>query len=231
MPDETDLVRAGVEGAAKGTIDSILEPFKALVMRFCQEVGEGFGYYGRLFRLRMGLQVMRKAKKMLEEAGIDHSAVPPKLFVPIIENASLEDGETLQNKWAALLANAADPRSKAKVHPAFVGILRDLTPAEADLLNNIYAYVCEQIKMENLYRNSASAPQIDLAEPMQANGALHFLDALELQPIIDHLQGLRLIEFEASAIITNIDHMTAFGFEFVAACRPPGSSPFDTENP
>ena len=231
MPDEMDIVRAGAEGATKGAIDSISEPFKALVAEFCAEIGEGFGYYGRYFRQKMGLRVMQKTKKLLQDAGISPSSVSPKLFFSILESASLEDNEQLQGLWAALLANAANPSERNKVHPAFVGILKDLTPGEADLLNNIYYHVREQVMMAGMPLHSSSAQYIDLTEPMEANGTLHFLDASELQPIIDRLKGVGLLKKDDSAILINNErvgpeanfNMTAFGFEFITACRPPSS--------
>ena len=43
---------------------------------------------------------------------------------------SVEDYESLQERWAALLANAADPKRDGQVLPSFVEILKELTPDE-----------------------------------------------------------------------------------------------------
>ena len=226
-------MKAGVEGAAKGAMDSLLEPIKQLTGEFCAEVGTAGGYIGKLIRLKTWLWTMQRAKQMLADTGIEPRSIPPKLFLPIMENASLEDDETLQEKWAALLANSANPNSKPGVHVAFAGILKELSPEEAGLLHNIYCYVCRQIVMENLPRHSTSAQRIDLIEAMKGYGTIHLFDVSELQPMIDNLQRLRLVEtnalLESAAGIPDFDtdfHMTAFGFEFVTACRPPGSSPW-----
>jgi hypothetical protein len=71
--------------------------------------------------------------------GREPQPVEPKILLPLVQAASLEADETLVEKWAALLANAADPTQKAKVQPSFVEAVRQLTPADAQLLEFIYA--------------------------------------------------------------------------------------------
>jgi hypothetical protein len=44
---------------------------------------------------------------MLRNAGLPPGAVPPRLLLPIIENSSLEDNDSLQGLWAGLLATAS----------------------------------------------------------------------------------------------------------------------------
>ena len=235
MPDETDLVRAGVEGVAKGTVDSLLEPVKQLTGEFCAEVGTAGGYIGKLIRLKTWLWTMRRAKQILAEAGIEPANVPPKLFLPIMEHASLEDDETLQEKWAALLANAANPNAKPGVHIAFAGILKDLSPEEADLLNCIHAHVRSEIVKRNLPWRAVSAPEIDLEEAMQGYGTIHVLDWSELVPMIENLNALGLVDIDVeyyllghkeAAFQSNRPHccMTSLGFGFISACQPPGSA-------
>jgi hypothetical protein len=73
---------------------------------------------------------------MLKEAGISPQAVPPRLFLPILEAASIEDDEDLHTRWAALLANAAT--SPDLVHPSYIEVLKQLTPVEARLLDALY---------------------------------------------------------------------------------------------
>jgi hypothetical protein len=52
-----------------------------------------------------------------------------------LEGASIEDEEDLHTRWAALLANAA---SSDKVHPSYIEVLKQLTPAEARLLDALH---------------------------------------------------------------------------------------------
>jgi hypothetical protein len=134
--EQTEILKALAEGTAKGVSDSALKDFHALTGKFCSEVGEALGYYGALVRLWASLKVMRRAEEMLRKANIEPSPVCRKLFLPIMESASLEDDEELQERWAALLANAADPNVES-VPPCFIDILRQLSVYDARFISAI----------------------------------------------------------------------------------------------
>jgi hypothetical protein len=55
-----------------------------------------------------------------------------------VEGASLEEDPHLQEKWANLMANAADPRRKYDISPLFQSILRELSPRDAVFLDAIH---------------------------------------------------------------------------------------------
>jgi len=140
MADEKELLKLGVEAAVSGAIEG--SGFRDLVHQFlgplATEVGTGLGYVGTVLRMKLALSMMQKAAKMLAEAGIDPRPVAPKLFLPLLEHASLEDDDCLQKRWAALLANAADARSSTTVSSSFPQILSQLTADEVKLLDRIY---------------------------------------------------------------------------------------------
>lgn len=94
----------------------------------------------KFLRAKRGLELMERWKSMLEERGIKSpQPVPPKLAIPIIENASLEDDDELFDLWATLLTTAADPKTeKGSVRSAFVGIIQELEPEDAKILDAIY---------------------------------------------------------------------------------------------
>lgn len=64
--------------------------------------------------------------------------VPLQIAIPLIQGGSLEEDDWLQDKWAALLVNAADSTSHTEVRRAFISILEDLTPLDAQVLEKIY---------------------------------------------------------------------------------------------
>ena len=72
------------------------------------EFGESLGVWARHDRYKLGIKMFQKTQRMLGEAGITPQAVSPRLFLPILENASIEDDEDLHSRWAALLV----PRKK-----------------------------------------------------------------------------------------------------------------------
>lgn len=117
-----------------------LEPVNDFVKRIggplADELGEYLAAFVKPYRVAQQVKAMQKAKQMLKEAGIAPNAVPPRLLLPILEGASIEDDEDLHSRWAALLANAAS--SPDSVHPSYVEILKQLTPEDARLLDKLY---------------------------------------------------------------------------------------------
>lgn len=77
-------------------------------------------------------------EKMIQDAGFVPAQVAPKLLFAIIEGTALEEDESLQAIWAALLANAAQPQTGASMNPVFPSILRNMTPTQAQILKWIY---------------------------------------------------------------------------------------------
>jgi len=117
-----------------------LQPFGDLLHRLtgplADEIGESLGVWMRHYRFRLAVKMFQKTQRMLAEAGISANPVPPRLFLPMLEHASIEDDDELHSRWSALLANAsASPNS---VHPSFIEILRQLTPDDAKLLDTLY---------------------------------------------------------------------------------------------
>ena len=92
-------------------IKQALEPVGDMLRKICgplaDEVGEGIGVVARHYRYKLAVEMYLKTVQMLKGAGIGPHAVPPRLFLPIVENASMQDDEDLHTRWAALLANAA----------------------------------------------------------------------------------------------------------------------------
>jgi hypothetical protein len=78
-------------------------------------------------------QVSRAAEK-IKGSGLPPAAISDKLLRELLEGGSDEDDETLQERWANLLANAMTEDS-APVRVAFTTILADLEPGEARLLD------------------------------------------------------------------------------------------------
>jgi hypothetical protein len=90
--------------------------------------------------LERGKQVAVKATALLAQVGREPQPVEPKLLLPLVQAASLESDPILIDKWAALLANAADPAQQTIIHPSYVEVLRQLSPREAIILQYIYSH-------------------------------------------------------------------------------------------
>jgi hypothetical protein len=90
--------------------------------------------------LRLGEELRRKmvGLKVVEP-------VAPKILVPALEKASLEDpsDDTMIERWANLLASAAQ---KVPVKPRFVGILSELAGSQAECLETLAFQYCDRFE-------------------------------------------------------------------------------------
>jgi hypothetical protein len=100
-------------------------------------VGPTAEHYGKL-ALERAQQLGAKATALLAQVGREPQPVEPKLLLPLVQAASLETDEMLAEKWAALLANAADPAGERTITPAYTDILRQLTSHEVRLLDMLF---------------------------------------------------------------------------------------------
>jgi hypothetical protein len=123
---------------AKQTLEPVGDLVKRIAGPLADEIGESLAVVARPYRIMLSVKMFQKTQRMLKEAGISPHAVPPRLFLPILENASIQDDEDLHTRWAALLANAA--ASPNVVHPSYIEILKQLAPEDAILLDKLYDY-------------------------------------------------------------------------------------------
>lgn len=86
------------------------------------------------------LRLMKKGEEVMREAGLPGPTrqIPLKLAVPLLQGASLEEDDYLQDRWVNLLVNAANKQSGIDLQRSFIDILERLTPLEARILERIY---------------------------------------------------------------------------------------------
>jgi hypothetical protein len=79
--------------------------------------------------------LLHKTEQRLRKRGVTRFRfVPPKIVLPLLQSATMEEEDDLHSLWAALLATSLDADG-AEVHRKFVTILSDLTSADAVVLN------------------------------------------------------------------------------------------------
>src|SRR5438067_914766 len=81
------------------------------------------------------IKIAGRAQERLSSASVSAKEVPLSIIHPAIEAASLEEDPDLQEIWANLLANAADPRAEQPMPPSFPTILRELSARDVKFLN------------------------------------------------------------------------------------------------
>lgn len=137
-PIAATVVDGGIDATAdvaRGFLERLLGPA-------ADEVGVFLHDQVRYYRFRNQVRILAKARQMLADAGLESMVVPLSTLVPLLEAASLEDGDELQRRWAALLSNAA---SSDSVQPLFGEMLRRLSSAEVRFLDALFANVERQI--------------------------------------------------------------------------------------
>ncbi|MAX27781.1 MAG: hypothetical protein CMJ19_25075 [Phycisphaeraceae bacterium] len=96
-----------------------------------QELGGILADNVKFLRYKNQVRLINKTQEFHEKKGIKPKQIPIKTFYEILESSSLEENETLQDMWAALLANATDMDSRTDFSEVFVKILSELSQEEA----------------------------------------------------------------------------------------------------
>jgi hypothetical protein len=115
------------------------KPFLAKILGpGAEEIGEIGRNYIKGRRAKNAERTLSDADKLVANTGREPQPVPLDILVPLLEAASLRDESSMATYWATLLANAADPVQRAAVQPAYINLLRQLTPIDARVLDYIY---------------------------------------------------------------------------------------------
>ena len=119
-----------------------MRPFVSLIEKLFGGAAEQIGgaWADRLAARRQTrrISLLKKLQAAIDKAGFEPRQIPDSFWVPVVQEASLQEDETIQERWANLLANAADPRQGNLISPSFPSILKELTPREARFLDSLY---------------------------------------------------------------------------------------------
>jgi hypothetical protein len=169
-------------------------------------------------------QLLLKAAEKIRASGAPARAVDDRLLRAVLEEGSFEDDDAMQDRWARLLANAVIG-SRAP-HVAFPGILAQLEPAEARMLDAMHRALDDEIQAR---ANSNHA--LDGFDPsffLEHAG----VDRWAYPTASGNLVRLRLAETigrnEHPPVVHSATHralsvaiqLTYLGAEFVVACLP-----------
>lgn len=135
LPAQKSIPVAAIEAAEKlGQFFSNVfgEPIKTSVGMLQDKLG--------VIRWERQLRLADRVKEILDQRRNEGNrvSVPPRLALPIIEAASIESDDFLQDLWANLLASAMNSVTAPKVRSAFVDIIKQLEPIDVKLLEFCY---------------------------------------------------------------------------------------------
>lgn len=149
MPEEEAKAVQEVAKATSNAIDAAREAGGFISKFIAGSLEQGMAIVeDRLKYVRWERQVRLsvRADEFLRQLGLESPTrpVPMKLAIPLIQAASLEEDNDLQDLWAALLANAANASSPIEIQRSYVSILEQLTPLETKILDRIYSLPFDQ---------------------------------------------------------------------------------------
>jgi hypothetical protein len=238
MPDDPglDMIAASTEGVARGAVEPVIQAGRDMTRAVCGDTIDAIDdYFAARIRERTELRRLKtfaRARAMCEDIGVDPAAVRLPLLKPIWEGASLEEDESMAERWAALLANASADREGTAISPAFPRILAELTAPEAALLDRL-AQQESLMLFEVQIELHPEGRRDDEAVPSEPEFDLHVanLERLALAQVSRLDRSVRELRDEMNVIVKRQSltafprgpeiSITDFGRAFVSACTPP----------
>lgn len=90
----------------------------------------------KVARFERRIRLMDRVDALMQERGMSGPTrqLPLAVGLPLLSYAAVEEDDDLQDRWAALLTNAADADSGTEMRRAFVSMLADMTPLDVKCL-------------------------------------------------------------------------------------------------
>lgn len=166
----------------------------------------------KLIRFKNQIKILSKAKKLVDESGLKIKEISLKKLVPLLEYSSLEDEETLQNKWANLLVNYIDINEKYE-STIFPFILSQLSSKEVIEIDRIY-------EVKETSERAIKLSGVDKSNLIRL-GLLELIPPTHNNKAVGSLLQRRQISFSERFSSLNSNHIftiTELGIQFVECC-------------
>lgn len=92
----------------------------------------------KLRRLKNQIKIFKKAEHYLKSNNIDPKSLNLKVLAPLVEFSSLEEEESIQDKWSNLTINILKGDSAILFHQNCISVLNKLSTEEVTLLDYLY---------------------------------------------------------------------------------------------
>ena len=174
----------------------------------------------RALRYARSVELQRKVEERLSQRGITETkAVPPKIAVPIIEQASLEDNDDLHTLWSELLTRAMDP-SAPEVTRRYVSILSDLTGFEAR--------ICEYLWKDKLFNDEGDYRSV-VVHPLDARNHTDLEDSIPSSQYLEAARSLVTYGILASDFYEQPAKYLSHGLKSDGGLFGPDETPVDLQ--
>jgi hypothetical protein len=94
----------------------------------------------QVVRAQRQVRLAERLADFLKERGLLNGptrSIAPNFAVPLIEHATLEEDDELQDVWARMLAVAADAGSEVEMRTAYIRMLADMTAFDVRVLARV----------------------------------------------------------------------------------------------
>lgn len=110
--------------------------FKQIFGDAFTEIGASVHDWAMYFRYKNMIRISDKVEMIYKKRKIEGKTIPipPRYAVPLLQSASIEDDESVQELWACLIANSTDPSKRIQANRLFINILSSLEPLDVSVL-------------------------------------------------------------------------------------------------
>jgi hypothetical protein len=143
--------------------------------------------------------------------------LPLNIGLPLLSHAALEEDDELQDRWAALLVNAADGDSGTEVRRAFVSILADMTAIDACVLEMIARTPNRTVKAVQVSPKTGTTVIYDSIAPLPPASD-------EVKIVLSNLRRLGCVNLQLTmdgGVSYEDVSITPLGAAFIKACTEP----------
>jgi len=179
----------------------------------------------RYMRWERQVRFMQRANEVLKEIGLTspNKTIPLKIAIPLLQGASIEEDDSLQDRWVNLLVNAGNAGSHIEIHRSFIEVLSQINSLEAKILDVLYSLPFEKVRHQGIYTGDLpnSARLISDDERENLNNIKESLS----EEVILALANLARVGCITGGLTWgggesfNPVNVTVFGKAFVQACR------------
>jgi hypothetical protein len=220
VPDPTGGWAKATEATAHASKEAI-EAGRDLGRFISGPAGEVVGMlwdHLRVIRLERRVRLVERVHHFLSERGMDGPTrtIALKIGLPLLDHATLEEDDELQDLWARLLVNGGDATSGVEIRRAFVSVLAEMTAL--DVRNLALIEAASKLNAETASNGVWSYQLPEAAIPFAQGGDRRHegLPPLEVRVSLSNLERLGCISSLTGE--QQLVNVTPFGRAFVEAC-------------
>jgi hypothetical protein len=120
----SEEIKSGLISTVGEIVKDVVSPSAKIIGSW---LGEALSVNYSQWRAEQAAKVVEGAGEILAELNLKPTICKPKILLPLIEQASLEEDDDLTKKWMGLLASAVIGDS---IHPSYSKILSEIVTVQ-----------------------------------------------------------------------------------------------------